>query len=409
MNALSLYKWGQLKGIMVMGTGDFTHPAWFQELQEKLEPAEDGLFTLKKEYASEIEKEIPALCRSTSRFLLTVEVSNIYSKNGKVRKVHNIICAPSFEVASKINSELSKIGNIAADGRPILGLDSKKLLQITLDASEKCMFIPAHVWTPHFSVFGSNSGFDSIQECFEELTPYITALETGLSSDPMMNWRWSELDNFTLVSNSDAHSPKKLGREANRLNTELNYFAIKDAIKKGDSEHFMETIEFFPEEGKYHFDGHRQCGVVFSPNESAANHDMCPKCGSKLTIGVMHRIDSLADRKDGTVRKNRIPFRYLIPLPEILADVIGMGVSSQRVEQSYFSLLRQLGNEFDILLDIPLADIAQASSPLIAEAISRVRTGNVSIRPGFDGEYGIINIFPEDEKKSVSVPQMSLF
>lgn len=415
MDTNNLYKWGQLKGITVIGTGDFTHPKWFSELREKLEPAEPGLFRLKKLYAKEIEKEIPAMCRSDFRFMLTVEISSIYSKNGRVRKVHNVICAPSFEIASKINSELAKIGNLKADGRPILGLDSKRLFQITLDASPDCMFIPAHIWTPYFAVFGSKSGFDSLEECFEDLTPLITALETGLSSDPPMNRTWSALDDFTLVSNSDAHSPQKLGREVNRFDTELSYYAIRDAVKKGDPKRFLETVEFFPEEGKYHYDGHRSCEVRFSPDETKKHNGICPKCSHPLTIGVLNRVANLADRSSAsrtstfrTSGKKLVPYRYLIPLPEILSDIYSKGVSTKYVEEIYFSMLQTLGNEFSILLDIPLEIIEKASSSYVARAIQKVREGKVHIAPGYDGEFGTIEVFTDKEKTALQ-SQKTLF
>lgn len=408
MDVDNIYKWGQLKGIKVIGTGDFTHPAWFKEMREKLEEAEPGLFKLKKEYAEKMDQEVPNSCKNEMRFLLTVEISTIYSKNDRVRKVHNVVCAPSFEVAGKINTELSKIGNLQADGRPILGLPCKELMKIVFDASDECMFIPAHIWTPHFAVFGSNSGYDSLEECFEELTPKITALETGLSSDPGMNWRLSQLDNFTFVSNSDAHSPQKLGREVNRLNTALNYFEIKDAIKTGDKEKFLETIEFFPEEGKYHYDGHRSCKVSMSPQETKNHDGICNECGKPMTIGVMNRIDKLSDRTEDYEDQNRIPFRYLIPLAEIISDIKSKGVTSKMVEEEYFSLIHNLGNEFDILLDIPIEEIEKVSSKVIAEGIKNVRSGKVHIEPGYDGEYGVIKVFTDDEKKLLQA-QMSLF
>jgi uncharacterized protein (TIGR00375 family) len=406
MNIVSLTKWGQIKGIQVIGTGDFTHPLWFNEMREKLEEAEPGLFKLKKAFLDQIEKEIPESCRTDMRFMLTVEVSTIYSKKGKVRKVHSLLCAPSFQVAAQINAELAKIGNLQADGRPILGLDAKKLLQIVLDASPDAMFMPAHVWTPHFGVLGSSSGFDTLEECFEELTPFLTALETGLSSDPAMNRRLAGLDRFALVSNSDAHSPAKLGREANRFDTDLSYFAIKEALCTNDPQKLMETIEFYPEEGKYHFDGHRNCKISFSPEETAQCGAICPKCGRDLTIGVMNRVEKLADRKSAAAMK--VPFRYLVPLPEILADLFDSSPNSKKVMDEYFFLIYRLGNEFDILLDIPLPDIEKASSALIATAIHNVRSGRIHISPGYDGEYGLIQVFTPEERQALS-PQVSLF
>ena len=303
MNVAGITKWGKIKGIQLIGTGDFTHPQWFLELQEKLEPAEPGLFKLKNKYYDEISPEIPSSCKTEMRFMLTAEISTIYSKNGKCRKIHSILCAPSFENVAKINDKLSQIGNLKSDGRPIIGLDCKELMKITLDASPDNMFILAHAWTPHFSVFGSGSGFDTLEECLEELTPELTAIETGLSSDPAMNRLWSNLDNFTLISNSDAHSPMKLGREANRLNTALNYFNIKNTLKNGNPSNFMETIEFYPEEGKYHLDGHRKCGICLHPYQTAEHKGNCPKCGRKLTEGVLNRILKLADRPHRNIKK----------------------------------------------------------------------------------------------------------
>jgi len=420
MNLVSLYKWGQIKGIQVIGTGDFTHPAWFQEIREKLVEAEPGLFTLKKELEEEIVKEVPPSCRTKEgmRFLLTVEISCIYSKGGKVRKVHMILAAPSFAAAAKINESLSKVGNLMADGRPILGLDAKELVRIALAASPDCMLIPAHAWTPHFGVLGHSSGFNTLEECFEEFTPNITAIETGLSSDPAMNWRLSQLDNVTLVSNSDAHSPGKLGREANRFNCELSYFEILDALKKGDSKRFTETVEFYPEEGKYHLDGHMNCNVSLMPEETQKLDGICPKCGKKLIIGVLNRVEKLADRKVETLNAEglsnvtptakRIPFRYLVPLPEILSDVLEVGHASKKVQQQYMELIAKLGNEFLILLDAPIEKIREASSPLIAEAIQRVRTGKITFDAGYDGKFGVLHIFPQGEKPQAE-DQMAMF
>ncbi|MFA4830483.1 MAG: endonuclease Q family protein [Thermodesulfovibrionales bacterium] len=394
MTPENLWKWSQLKGITVIGTGDFTHPQWLSELKEKLEDCGNGLFKLKKKYRND---DIPASCISDMYFMLTAEISCIYSKNGRVRKIHSILLAPDFTIAGKINTKLSKIGNLSADGRPILGLDAKKLLRIVLDASDKTMLIPAHAWTPHFSVFGAASGFDSLEECFEELTPNIYAIETGLSSDPKMNWRLSKLDNITLTSHSDAHSPPKIGREANILDTEISYTSITDAIKKKGG--FIGTIEFFPEEGKYHYDGHRTCGVSLSPEETIKNNYLCPVCGKKVTIGVMHRVAKLADRKDGFKPKNAPVFYSAIPLQEIISETLKVGVSSKAVQKEYFNLLEKLGNEFKILMDTSIEDIEKAGNPQIAEAISRMRKGKVHIAPGFDGEYGKIKMFEEVERK----------
>ncbi|EKD92940.1 MAG: hypothetical protein ACD_28C00298G0001 [uncultured bacterium] len=409
MNVVSLTKWGQLKGIQVIGTGDFTHPRWFEEMQMKLEPAESGLFRLKKDYEDEIATQIPQSCRNPMRFLLTVEISMIYKKNGRVRKMHAILMMPSFEAAGRMNAELQKIGNLKSDGRPILGLDAKKLLEILLRVAPDGLFIPAHVWTPHFSVFGSQSGFDTLEEAFEELTPHIYALETGLSSDPAMNGRLSALDHLALLSNSDAHSAQKLGREANVFNTELSYDAIRKAICTNDKAAFESTIEFFPEEGKYHLDGHRDCKVRLAPEETKKLNLLCPKCGKKVTVGVLHRVNDLADRAVGQRPHGARPFRSIIPLPEIIGEVEQLGVQSKKVNGIYHQLLENLGDEFSILLKVPLSDIEKVSSPLLAEALRRVREGKVHIAGGYDGEFGTIQIFEREERARFSGKQEIFF
>ncbi len=394
LNPENLWKWAQLKGISVVGTGDFTHPQWIKELEEKLEPAGHGLFSLKKDLRTE---DIPASCKADVSFMLTAEISCIYKKNDKTRKVHSVLLAPSFAVAEKINARLKQIGNLHSDGRPILGLDAKELLKIVLDISPEAMVIPAHAWTPHFSVFGAASGFDSLEECYDELTPHIHAIETGLSSDPLMNWRLSALDRITLISNSDAHSPSKLGREANVLDTDISYDAITNALRTRKG--FKGTIEFFPEEGKYHYDGHRACEVSFTPKESIRHNNICPVCSKKLTIGVMHRVDKLADRDEGFRPKNAPTFHSIIPLTEVIGEALGVGPSSKKVAAMYFTMLGALGNEFGILLDAPLHDIESTGSAKIAEAIAKMRSGDVSIAPGYDGEFGKIRIFERFEKK----------
>lgn len=396
MSPESIWKWAQLKGITVIGTGDFTHPEWLKELNEKLEPTGNGLFTLNKELCSD---DIPDSCKADVCFLLSAEISCIYSKNGKTRKIHSILFVPDFADAAKINIALSKIGNLHSDGRPILGLDAKELLKIVLDVAPDAMLVPAHAWTPHFSVFGAVSGFDSLEECFEELTPNIHAIETGLSSDPLMNRRLSALDNITLISNSDAHSPAKIGREANILDTKISFSAITDAIKSGKG--FSGTIEFFPEEGKYHYDGHRACNASLSPKETIKHNYLCPVCGKKLTIGVMHRVEKLADREDDYKPEGVPGFHSIIPLPEIISETVKVGVNSKRVNNEYMNLLRKIGNEFKILMDVPLGDIEKAGSPLLREAISKMREGNIYIAPGFDGEFGKIRIFEEIERKKI--------
>lgn len=396
MSLESLWRWAQLKGISVIGTGDFTHPKWFHELKEKLHIDNYNTLSLKENYQ---DSNVPLSCRSEVRFILTSEISCIYSKNGKTRKVHSLVFVPDFQAASKIIDALSKIGNLSSDGRPILGLDAKTLLKIVFDVTEDAMFVPAHAWTPHFSVLGANSGFDSIEECFEELTPYIYAIETGLSSDPPMNWRLSALDKITLISNSDAHSPSKLGREANIFDFDkrLSYKNIMESIKTKKG--FLGTIEFFPQEGKYYYDGHRTCGVNLSPEETIKHNYLCPVCGKRVTVGVMHRVEKLADRENGFRPKDALPFYSMIPLQEVIAETIKVGVNSKAVNKEYFSLLERLGSEFNILMEAPLDDIEKAGSHLLRVALERIRSGSVHIAPGFDGEYGKIKVLEEEERK----------
>lgn len=404
----SLYRWAQLKGLRVVGTGDFTHPKWFAELQEKLEPAEPGLFRLMPEWASPVDAQVPERCRAEVRFLLTAEISCIYSRAGRTRKVHHLVLAPGFAAAARINARLHRIGNLEADGRPILGLDSEELLRLILESEPETLLIPAHAWTPHFAVFGANSGFDALEECFGDLTPHIRAIETGLSSDPPMNWRLSALDGITLVSNSDAHSPSKLAREANVLETDLSYSGIRDAIAGGDPRRFLGTLEFFPEEGKYHYDGHRACGVRLAPKETLKHQRACPRCGKPVTVGVMHRVEALADRPEGYRPGLKPSYRNLIPLVELLAEVNGTGVQTKAVNETYLRLLTGLGSELSILMEASLRDIETEGSALLAEAIRRMRAREVSIAPGYDGEYGSIRLFAPRDRKAAT-PQMSLF
>ncbi|MEK7503720.1 MAG: endonuclease Q family protein, partial [Patescibacteria group bacterium] len=378
-----------------LGTGDFTHPEWFRSLKENLTPAEPGLYKLKS--------------GSETRFVLTSEISCIYTKNlpagsqgNKVRKIHVLIFAPSLEIVEKINARLNSIGNIKSDGRPILGLDVKELAKIVLGISQDCFIVPAHAWTPWFSIFGSKSGFDSIEECFEEYSKYIYAIETGLSSDPLMNWRLSALDKVALISNSDAHSPRKLGREANVFDTNLSYDAIVGAIKSKDPKKFLYTIEFFPEEGKYHYDGHRTCGISLTPSESKKYNNICPTCGKPLVIGVMNRVESLADRKQGFHPNGAIPFKSLVPLEEIIAESLGVTTASKRVGIEYNNLIKKLGSELNILLEASKQDLIGATLPEIAEGIIRVREGKVSITPGYDGVYGKVSIFSKNERKKLA-------
>ncbi|MBT8374449.1 MAG: UvrD-helicase domain-containing protein, partial [Deltaproteobacteria bacterium] len=404
----NLYIAGQLKGITVLGTGDVTHPAWFSEIKEKLVPAEQGLYKLKPDIAKAVDQHIPPICRNHLRFMLVTEISNIYKKKNKTRKNHNLVFFSSFESVEKFNQVLDKIGNIHSDGRPILGLDAKHLLEISLETSPDNFLVPAHIWTPWFSMLGSKSGFDTIEACFEELTPHIFAVETGLSSDPQMNWRVKNLDGLTLISNSDAHSPLKLGREANILDTALGYDAIKEAIKTGDPRHFCGTIEFFPEEGKYHFDGHRKCNYRSLPRETIQIDGRCPVCQKPMTLGVLYRVEELADRPQGQRPEKHHPFYHSIPLVNILSELLAVGPNSKKVQQSYHELLRKKGSEFTILHQLPLDKLNQTDIPLLGEAIKRIRDGQIHIDAGFDGQFGTIRLFTRRQREKLSA-QKKLF
>ena len=385
-----------LKGIKIVGTGDFTHPGWLAELKEKTEPDGNGLFKLKKEYRLD-----SPFGDNETRFLLTAEISNIYKRGEKVRKVHNVVLAPGFKEAEKINEKLVNLGgNLTSDGRPILGLDSRDLLEIVLDCSKNNYFIPAHIWTPWFSMLGSKSGFDSLEECFADMSPHIHTIETGLSTDPPMNWLCSFLDNVTLVSNSDAHSPDRLGRNANVFNTELSYFSVTEALRTGNPEKYLGTIDMFPQEGKYHYDGHRKCKVCWNPAETLRNDYICPVCGKPVTVGVMNRVIHLSDRENIESRPNKLPFRSIIPLKEMLAEIAGVGVKSKKVEAEYKQTLEKLGRELDILMEIPLGEIESKTSKTLAEAVRRMRNREIYIQEGYDGEYGIISVFRPGEIKN---------
>ncbi len=391
INLENLNKWALVKGVNVLGTGDFTHPGWFEELKNGLEPAEEGLFKLKNN-SSSLQKSV--------RFILSSEISCIYSKGGKVRKVHIVVLAPGFKEVEKINQELSKIGNLKSDGRPILGLDAKELVKIVLEVCPKCFIIPAHIWTPWFGILGSKSGFDSIEECFEDYAKYIYAGETGLSSDPPMNWRVSSLDKIALVSNSDAHSLEKIGREANVFETNLSYSEIIEAIKEKNPEKFLYTIEFFPEEGKYHYDGHRACDISFSPKETKKYNGICPVCGKPLTIGVLNRVEELADREEGFMPKNKIAYKSLIPLKEIISKALLVGEQSKIVQKEYEKLIDNFGDEFNILLFVSENEIKKIAMEGVAEAIAMVRRGKVEMIPGYDGVFGkIVLNFDKINKK----------
>ena len=395
--------WARKKGIHIIGTGDFTHPAWREELKEKLCPAEDGLYVLKKEYRihdpAATEAFIP-------RFVVTGEISSIYKKMDKVRKVHSLILLPSLDAASDLSAKLEAIGNIHSDGRPILGLDCRDLLEITLEKCSRAIYVPAHIWTPHFSMFGAFSGFDTVEDCFEDMASFVHAIETGLSSDPPMNWRVSALDRFQLISNSDAHSPAKLGREANFLDIDLAYDGLYGAIQRGEG--LYGTIEFFPEEGKYHFDGHRKCHVCLSPAQTEKYGGKCPVCGRRLTIGVSHRVEALADRPEGTVSPNARPFERQVPLPEVVGAATGHASTSAGVTKQYEEMLRTLGPEFEILRSVPCEDIRKHFGNLIASGIKRLRDGQATWLPGFDGEYGTLRLFTKEERENVD-GQLSLF
>ena len=383
--------WARKKGISLIGTGDFTHPVWREELKERLVSEGNGLYRLRDAYVKEESRKFPG---EGTRFVVSGEISSIYKKNGKTRKVHNVILLPSLEAADAMAQRLEKIGNIHSDGRPILGLDSHDLLEMMLDVCPEGILIPAHIWTPHFSVLGAKSGFDSVEECFEELTPYVHALETGLSSDPAMNWRISKLDRYQLVSNSDAHSPSKLGREANLLDIDCSYEGLYRALQTGEG--LEGTVEFFPEEGKYHFDGHRKCGVSLSPVEAERLGGICPVCGKKLTMGVDHRVEQLADRAEGFVKKDGKKYESLVPLPEVISACMGYSTASKKVQGCFEQMIQTLGTEFDILRNVPSEDIKSCAGERIAEGIENVRNGKVKRIPGYDGEYGKIQLFDEN-------------
>ena len=395
--------WARRKGIQIIGSGDFTHPAWREELKEKLIPAEEGFYILKEEYR--IRDEITP-DSFIPRFVITGEISSIYKKNNKVRKVHSLILLPNLEEAEIISKKLEQIGNIHSDGRPILGLDCHDLLEILLELCPNSIYIPAHIWTPHFSLFGAFSGFDTVEECFGDLSSHIYAMETGLSSDPAMNWRVSALDRYQLISNSDAHSPAKLGREANLLDISLSYEDLKRAIETGKG--LYGTIEFFPEEGKYHLDGHRKCGICLTPQETEKFGGICPVCGRKITIGVSHRIEQLADRAEGYQKENAKKFESLVPLPEVIAASVGHSSQSVSVQKEYQKMLHKLGAEFEILRNVPLDEIKHLSGYRIAEGIERIRLGKVERIAGFDGEYGTIQLFEKEELNSTE-GQMDFF
>jgi len=406
----TLAYWAKLKGIFLLATGDFTHPEWLFLIKEKLEPKGNGFFRLKKllPQPNEYLKNISFSPEDVS-FILSTEISFIYSKKGKVRKIHILLLAPDLESVDKLNNKLSGLGNLRSDGRPIMGLDAKNFVKIVADLCPGCVVIPAHIWTPWFSLFGANSGFDSIEECFEEMTPFIFALETGLSSDPAMNWRLSCLDKYTLVSNSDAHSPSKIGREANVFDTEFSYQGLVEVLKSKDPEKFLYTIEFYPEEGKYHYDGHRKCGVIFSPQETIQHKYICPQCGKKLTVGVLHRIVELADREEKNSPPSKIPYKNLIPLNEIIAGAVEKTTACKSVWDIYFRLIHEFKNEHKILTEIPIAELKQFNPERISLGIERMRKGEIKIVPGHDGCFGKISLFEKEVSGEETEHQLKLF
>jgi len=405
LNLETLYQWAKLKGIHVIGTGDFTHPAWLNELQEKLAPDGSGFFRLKNPPSA---PALPGLKVQDIdvRFCLSAEISCVYTYDGIVRKNHHLVYAPDFETVIRLNKRIAHAGDLAADGRPTISLSSRDLLEIVLEVSPRAHFVPAHVWTPWFSTLGSRGGYDSVQACFRDLTTHIFALETGLSSDPDMNRQWSELDQYTMLSNSDAHSPQKIGREATVFDTELSYDALFNAIKTGKG--FGGTYEFFPEEGKYFRDGHRNCGISFTPQESKAHKGICPVCGRLLTIGVLNRVEKLVDRPTAVPPAGTAGFKYIIPLPEILSELNGVSAESKKVQEAFLAVLSVFGNEFNILNEVPVQDISRFH-PLLGEGIRRMRHQQVQRIAGYDGVYGVIRLFSEEELHMHKNKQLSIF
>jgi DNA helicase II / ATP-dependent DNA helicase PcrA len=393
----NIVRFCERKGIGFVGTSDFTHPAWRKQMDEELEDAGEGTFQLKS-------------AASKTRFLLSTELSCIYKRNGKVRRVHHIVLMPDLSSVDRLIASLEARGcNLRADGRPILGIDSEELLKMTLDASEKSLFIPAHAWTPWFAVFGSQSGFDSLQECFGDLADRIYAIETGLSSDPRMNRQLSMLDNIFLVSNSDAHSLDKLGREANVFEmAQPSYQELHRILCTKDAKKFVETIEFFPEEGKYHIDGHRACGFSCLPAETKRLKGACPKCGKPLTVGVLNRVDALADRREEAgdappvpaQTPKDVPFRSIIPLAELIASVMDVGPTSKKVGKELDVLVSDGRTEFGVLLDLSESELTRITRSEIVAAILAMRRGDVQMSPGYDGEYGVIKAKTTKQKQA---------
>ena len=395
-NLSGLVSWARIKGINVLGTGDFSHPGWFAALKSELVPAEPGFFSLRDQIPAPLSCAAAPVSTTPVRFLLSAEVSCIYKRHGKVRKVHNLLYVPDFISAERINLRLSKIGNIHSDGRPILGLDSRDLLEIVLEEAPEGFLVPAHIWTPWFSLFGSRSGFDSIEECFGDLSDHIFALETGLSSDPEMNRLISALDRFALISNSDCHSPSKIGREANLFSAGFDYFSLREALRSNNRATFRGTVEFFPEHGKYHADGHRACKVSLHPRETRDLNALCPVCNKSLTVGVLYRVMEMADREKPLFGHDAPDSFSLIPLAEILSEILGAGPATKKVTQQYERIINHFGTELSLLMEAD-SDEIEACLPMLGEAVARMRNGNVTRRPGSDGEYGVITLFSPQE------------
>lgn len=409
--------WAKVKGVNLIAAADFTHPIWLQQLKEELVEAGEGIYKLKK-------KENDVL------FIISGEISSIYSQGGKTRRIHNLVFVPNFKITDKINSALKKRGaNLFSDGRPIIGLSALELADLVFNIDPDCLIIPAHIWSPWFSLFGSRSGFDSLKECFGKFAQNIYAIETGISSDPAMNWRVEELENLSIVSFSDAHSLPKIGREATvfkvrgKKNLSFAYQDLISAIKKERKSdwYVSSTIEFYPEEGRYHFDGHRKCKIRRSPQETRKKGAVCPICGKPLTLGVAYRVSQLSIRKINPVKKEikglavqshpreeQPPYITLVPLLEIIAEVKEKGVNTKGVKEAYDQMIKSLGSELDILLQSPLEKINSLFGKKMREGIEKNRKGEITIEPGFDGQYGTVKIW-EKEEKDLGEKQASLF
>lgn len=398
-----LHYWAQLKGVTLVGTGDATHPAWREELRAKLEPAGPGLYRLRAEFAEPVNRRVPACCRAPVQFVITAEVSSVFRRGERTRKVHSLLLFPSLEASQAFAEALTPHAKLAGNGRPTTRLDPRQLLELALAASPQSILIPAHIWTPWFSLFGAKSGFDSLADCFGDLAGEVFAVETGLSSDPPMNWRWSALDRLTLVSNSDLHSPKGMARNANRFFGEPDYYRLRAGLRSQDPAVCGGTIDMFPEEGKYHADGHRKCGVVLTPEEAASGGGQCPVCGKPLTLGVLHRIADLADRPAGFHPPGAPPHVYIIPLAELLAEIHGVAPASKKVSGDYQAILNALGPELRVLLETETGAVAAAGWPRLGEALRRVRAGEVIRKPGFDGQYGEIRVFADGATEGTEV------